>query len=534
MADRAAISQLSQAISSTIDALNESSSSQQAHSHSQLESLKERLTALIDDNLQNAKARLSARVDELVLKLDSELDQSCADMKSALEMRDRDVTALGFGEKRHIRQAALISRMLYSMEIRTVYNIFIALMINLAIVALVLDYISEKEFYQGWSVLFDSFGKWGSVMQGMVELWLLSLFPLFYIQLRQKGLWTWLIVLGHFAYLASFALFAWRFVLDCGLPIASSFVILCEATRLGMKMHSYVREKLLYGFPNSFTGAFGIESSQQPQIHLSSVRTELKQYVYFSFAPTLIYRDRYPTMPRQIRWLHVGVHLFNFFAGIFFTAIMFKCHTVPHFAAISMEKLTASTVAVAFISSVLPGTMVFLNLFFGVNHSLQSLFAELLSFADRRFYSDWWNAEGPEDFYKGIFVPIYEWFATYIYMDLQRFSHRLLGPAVACLVTGLFAGLVFEAVIDTSLRIAFPLVFVVFTVPLSLQALHPLRSKVKICNVLLWVSLLLALGLFTGLYFLECQAKRQGLLPQREYGHWSAFMPLWVSKLTLV
>jgi len=532
MADRAAISQLSQAISSTIDALNQSSSSHQAQSHHQLESLKERLTALIDDNLQNAKARLSARVDELVLKLDSELDQSCADMKTALEMRDRDITALGYCEKVHVRQAALISRMLYSMEIRTVYNIFIALMINLAIVALVLDYISEKEFYQGWSVLFDSFGKWGTVMQGMAELWLLSLFPLLYVRLRQKGLWAWVLVLGHFAYLTAYGLFAWRFVLDCSLPIASSFVILCEATRMGMKMHSYLREKLLYGFPNRFTGVFLVESPQQPQIHLSSLHTEFKQYVYFSFAPTLIYRDQYPTLPRQIRWVHVGVHLFNFFAGIFFTAIMFKCHTVPNFTAISMERLTASTVAVAFISSVLPGTMVFLNLFFGVNHSLQSLFAELLSFADRRFYSDWWNAEGPEDFYKGLCVPVYEWFATYIYMDVQRFSNRLLGPAVACLLTGTFAGLVFEAVIDTSLRISFPLVFVLFTLPLSLQALYPLRSRVKICNVFLWVSLLLVLGLLTGLFFLECQAKTQGLVHQN--GLWGEFVPLWVPKLTLV
>lgn len=535
MADRVAITQLSHAISSTLDALNQSSSHRESLAHSQLESLKEKLTALIDDNLQNAKARLSARVNELVFKLDSELDGSCAAMKTALEMRDRDITSLGYREKVHIRQAALISRMMYSMEIRTVYNIFIALMINLAIVAFVLDYISDKEFYQGWSVLFDSFGKWGTVMLGMAELWVMSLFPLLYVRLRQKGLWAWVIVLGHIGYLAAYSQFAWQFVLGNNLPIASSFVILCEATRMGMKMHSYLREKLLYAFPNSFTDVFSVDTSQRPQIQLRSLKTEFKQYVYFSFAPTLVYRDEYPTLPRETRWSHVTVHIFNFFACIIFTAIMFKCYTVPNFTTISMEHLTATTVAVAFISSVLPGTMVFLNVFFGVIHSLQSLFAELLSFADRQFYSDWWNAEGPEDFYKGLFIPVYEWFCTYIFMDLQRFSRQILTPALSRIITGLFAGLLFEAVIDTSLRISFPLVFLLFTLPLSLQTMHPVRSKVRICHVLLWVSLLLALGMFTGLYFLECQAKAEGLQHVTGiYGAWGAFVPLWLPKVTLV
>ena len=34
---------------------------------------------------------------------------------------------------------------------------------------------------------------------------------------------------------------------DSKLPIARSFIVLCEMARFDMKMHSYFREKLLYG-----------------------------------------------------------------------------------------------------------------------------------------------------------------------------------------------------------------------------------------------------------------------------------------------
>lgn len=535
MADRNTISQLSKSISRTLETLSQTEARSTENTHVELESLREKLSALIDDNLQNAKARLSSRIDELLLKLDLDIDSARSTMKSSLEMRDKSLISLPYTEKVHINQAALISRMLYSLEIRTVYNIFIALMINLAIVALVLDFINEKDFYQGWSVLFDSFGNWGMVVQGLVVLWGMSLLPVLYLQLQRKGVKTAVVVGIHVGYVAFYSNFAWRYVLDKDLPVASSFVILSEAARLGMKMHSYIREKLLYGVPNDFSCFFGQQPSQKPQIQIHDLQSEFRLYTYFSFAPTLIYRDKYPILPRQIRFSHVSVHVFNFLASILFTAIMFKCHTVPHFTSIDMNSLKSTTIAVAFISSVLPGMMVFLNIFFGVIHSFQSLFSELLCFADRRFYSDWWNAQGPEDLYKGLCVPLYEWFATYIYMDFQRFSKGFIPSSISSLITGISAGLLSEAVIDTSLRINFPLMFLIFTVPLTVLSIHPVKKWTRISNVVLWIALLLAIGMITSLYFLEYQAQKQGLEDERgKYGPWGGFLPLWVPKITLV
>ena len=39
-------------------------------------------------------------------------------------------------------------------------------------------------------------------------------------------------------------------VINYTLPTASSIIVTCEMTRMCMKMHSYLREKIVYGMKN--------------------------------------------------------------------------------------------------------------------------------------------------------------------------------------------------------------------------------------------------------------------------------------------
>ena len=96
--------------------------------------------------------------------------------------------------------------------------------------------------------------------------------------------------------------------IDSKLPIASSFIVLCEMARFDMKMHSYFREKLLYGNgENSYSKfiPFHLENkfleAQTPKINIKSFYVEAGRFNHFLFVPTLIYRDSYPKLDRSIR-----------------------------------------------------------------------------------------------------------------------------------------------------------------------------------------------------------------------------------------
>ena len=85
------------------------------------------------------------------------------------------------------------------------------------------------------------------------------------------------------------------------LPIASSFIVACENVRLFMKIHSFVRE----------TSPNVLRARQNP--HYNEIDAKLAigsfdHYLYFLFAPTLVYRTSYPNTPR-IRWNYVRVWL---------------------------------------------------------------------------------------------------------------------------------------------------------------------------------------------------------------------------------
>lgn len=76
------------------------------------------------------------------------------------------------------------------------------------------------------------------------------------------------------------------------------------------------------------------------------------------------------------------------------TFVIFKVISVPKFKQMENERLTLRTFLSNCMTQSLSGTLILVTGFFGVLHSWLSLMAELTRFADRRFYEDWWNADG--------------------------------------------------------------------------------------------------------------------------------------------
>jgi diacylglycerol O-acyltransferase-1 len=61
---------------------------------------------------------------------------------------------------------------------------------------------------------------------------------------------------------------------------------------------------------------------------------------------------------------------------------------------------------------------IWLVAFYALFHSFLNAFAEVIRFADRSFYKDWWNATSLEDYWRLWNAPVHQWLKRHIYGPL--------------------------------------------------------------------------------------------------------------------
>lgn len=105
--------------------------------------------------------------------------------------------------------------------------------------------------------------------------------------------------------------------------------------------------------------------------------TEIKRYLYFFFAPTLIYRDEY-VRTRRIRWNIVFKNGMTFLFLIFYVWSIFKALCIPLFKDSVENPGGIRQFFSQSIFSTISGIVCLLSLFYGILHCWLNLFGELL------------------------------------------------------------------------------------------------------------------------------------------------------------
>lgn len=178
------------------------------------------------------------------------------------------------------------------------------------------------------------------------------------------------------------AIFGGPAVMYYNLPAASSLIILCEHVRLAMKMHSFVCEMKSM----LIKGVWVLEA---PSVNSKSSNTEenleyftlVRNYIYFLYCPTLVYRHSYPRSSR-IRWDYIFRMLLEFIGCVIFTYIIFS-RLSPMLQSFNPSVLVNVQ---AVMSASLSGIAVFFLIFYMLFHCWLNAWAEFLRFADRSFY----------------------------------------------------------------------------------------------------------------------------------------------------
>jgi diacylglycerol O-acyltransferase 1 len=139
-------------------------------------------------------------------------------------------------------------------------------------------------------------------------------------------------------------------------------------------------------------------------------------------------------LTERIRKSFFAKRFFELFLGHLFGAYLIAQHMVP------TAQAGAQAIAVGDYLEVLtetlnlavPAAYMWLTIFYCLFHSYLNMWAELTRFGDRRFYSDWWNANNLSEYWRKWNHPIHNWLIRHVYYPLRR---RKFSSTLCILVT---------------------------------------------------------------------------------------------------
>ncbi|XP_053247261.1 sterol O-acyltransferase 1-like [Podarcis raffonei] len=387
-------------------------------------------------------------------------------------------------------------------HIRTIYHMFIALLILFILSTLIVDFIDEGRLVLEFDLLVYAFGKSSVVASTWLYMFLSTLtVPYGLFLLWAQGYHGSSHKTIRSAFFGGLFMIFQIFGLGVGpayiavaynLPPASAFIVILEQVRLLMKGYSFIREnapRIL-----SFT----------PQKTNTVQVPKVSQYLYFLFAPTLIYRDAYPRNP-TIRWSYVATKFAQVLGSLFYTYYIFVRLCIPTFRNYK-ENLNVRGLVLCIFNSILPGVLMLFLVFFAYLHCWLNAFAEMLRFADRMFYKDWWNSTSYAKYYRTWNVVVHDWLYYYAYKDfLWLFGKKF--KAVAMLSVFTLSAIVHEYVLAVCFGYFYPVLFCLFMCfGMVFNFILNDRRKGPIWNVFMWSTLFLGQGVILTLYSLEWYA----------------------------
>ncbi|KAM9408179.1 sterol O-acyltransferase 2 [Pholidichthys leucotaenia] len=408
-------------------------------------------------------------------------------------------------DKVFMPRASLLDELFEISHIRTIYHMFIAVLLIFCLSSLAVDYIDQSRLVLEFDLLFFAFGKLGVVIMAWVPMFLYTLLVPYYTLVFWGSLYhtfpsKLLLSLGVGLILSAIQMcvlgvFPVYMVVQNQLPPASRLIVILEQIRFLMKTYSFIREMAPVKMKNA------PKKGESPRLPTFS------SYLYFLFAPTLIYRESYPRNS-HIRWKYVcstaGMILGCLFYGYFI--IVRLC--MPVFRPENNNQpFSKRTIILNVFHSILPGIMLLLICFFAFLHCWLNLFAELLRFADRMFYKDWWNSTSFANYYRTWNVVVHDWLYYYGYRDFLWLSGKRF-RAAAMLSVFIVSAVVHEYALAMGFGFFYPVMFFLFgVIGVAFNFTMNDKRQSPVFNVIMWVCLFLGQGVQVCLYCQEWYAQ---------------------------
>lgn len=233
----------------------------------------------------------------------------------------------------------------------------------------------------------------------------------------------------------------------------------------------------------------------------------LYNYVDYILCPTLCYELEYPRTT-HIRWLELFYKTLAVFGCIFLMITISEEFITPVLAESAIRLKTVYTFSdkaliLAETMSLLlfPFMIMFLLVFLVIWEYILGAFAELTCFADRHFYSDWWNSSDWLEFSREWNIPVYHFLRRHVFFSSKTYFSSSMAMAITFLVSALGHELIMGC-ITKKLR-GYGFVAMMLQLPIvALQRSPLIRGRWVFNNAAFWSSMILGLSAMCSLYVL--------------------------------
>ncbi|XP_060561180.1 sterol O-acyltransferase 1-like [Ruditapes philippinarum] len=407
-------------------------------------------------------------------------------------------------DKEFVARRSVLTDLFEISHIRSIYHVFVAILIIFSINTILMDIVEKGSLGLEFNLLTWGLGKFPKV----VSLWLcmqfstlIIVYPGFYgwsvyRPEGKAGLFDYVGLALYVIYQSFFMVIPVVYIFENQIPPGSACIITCEQLRFMMKSHAFVRE--------NFPKVLEYNSKDSKDHDRADLCPDFSKYLYFLFAPTLIYRDNYPRTA-TIRWGYVVSNFAQVLACTLYIYYIFERFCVPVFRNFNRDHVSAKLFITSVFSCMLPGALTLLLGFFAILHSWLNAFAEMLRFADRMFYKDWWNTTSFASYYRTWNIVVHDWLYTYVYKDFCR----VLGPryrSLSMALVFLISAVVHEYVIVMALGFFYPVLFFMF-MGAGFGFIF-VKGTGRSWNVFLWLALFMGMGVLFCVYNMEWFARQ--------------------------
>ncbi|CAJ0588424.1 unnamed protein product [Cylicocyclus nassatus] len=216
----------------------------------------------------------------------------------------------------------------------------------------------------------------------------------------------------------------------------------------------------------------------------------LSNLYYFMCAPTLCYELKFPKSRRRRKSFLIK-RFVEFVFLSFLIASLIQQWMVPtvHNTIKPLSEMEYSRCLERLLKLAIPNMIIWLIGFYTIFHSLLNFVAEVLKFADREFYRDFWNSETIQYFWRTWNIPVHRWAARHVYMPMMRNNYHKFSATVAVFFISAFFHEYLVSVPMHMFRL-WAYYGMMSQIPLSLITDHVIKGG-RAGNIIVWLSLIL-------------------------------------------
>jgi len=244
----------------------------------------------------------------------------------------------------------------------------------------------------------------------------------------------------------------------------------------------------------------------------------------YLLCPTLCYELEYPRTPQR-SYLELFWKTLAVFGCIFLMTVTSEEFIIPvldESQARLQETRNFVDSALIFAETVsrllFPFMITFLLVFLVIFEYVLGAFAEITRFADRQFYSDWWNSLDWLEFSREWNIPVHHFFRRHVYSASR--GVKLSRPA-ATAITFFISAVAHELVMGCITRKfrGYGFFFMMLQIPfVAIQRLPWVREQTLLNNVMFWIFMIMGLSLVSDFRRLQCL--RPARLTRDSFAHY--------------